>query len=62
MKETGMFKLQWLSTASNKTDMVTKNLGGPEFNKFCEGLDNYYKNEKEIKTPTHECGMVSHGN
>ena len=64
MKETGMFEFQWISTATNEADMFTKNLGGPEFNKFCEsvcGLDNYYKNKKEKKTPARECGRVSRG-
>ncbi len=54
MKETGMFEFQWISTATNKADMFTKNLGEPEFNKFCAsvcGSDNYYKNKKEKKTP-----------
>ncbi len=65
MKETGMFEFQWISMAMNKADMFTENLGGPEFNKFCEsvcGLDDYYKNKKERKTPACECGTVSYEN
>jgi len=65
MKETGMFEFQWISTTTNEADMFTKNLGGPEVNKFCErvcGTDDYYKNKKEKKTPACECGRVLQGN
>ncbi len=64
MKEMGMFEFQWISTATNKADMLTKNLGGPEFIKFCKsvcGSDDYYKNKEEKKTPAHECGRAMHG-
>ncbi len=27
IKETGMFEFQWISMATNKTDMFTKNIG-----------------------------------
>ncbi len=65
MKETRMFEFQWISTATNEADMLTKNLGGTEFNEFCKSvcdLDNYYRNKKEKKTPACECGRVLHGN
>ncbi len=29
MKEMGMFKFQWISMATDKADMFTKNLNGP---------------------------------
>jgi len=46
MKETGMFEFQWISTQDKKADVFTKNVGGPEYNRFCEklcGSDEYYK-------------------
>ncbi len=62
MKEIGMFQFQWIPKATSKAGTFTKNLGGPEFNKLCEsvcGLDNYYKNKKENKTPACESRKVS---
>merc|ERR1712038_2212673 len=48
MKEQGLIRVEWLPTAENDSDLFTKNLGGPEFNKhtssYC-GDDEYYKSQ-----------------
>ena len=47
MKEMGLIKTIWISGTDNESDLFTKNLSGPEFDKhaskFC-GSDDYYKN------------------
>ena len=48
MKEQGLIRVEWLPTAENDSDLFTKNLGGPEFNKHTEsycGDDDYYKSQ-----------------
>ena len=44
LKEQGLLKVEWIPTAENESDLFTKNLGGPEFNKHAKafvGEDDY---------------------
>ena len=58
LKETGIVKFQWVSTANNEVDVIKKNLAGPEHNhaaRLC-GCNKYYstaqkeKNEMDMST------------
>ena len=46
LKEQGLIRVEWLPTDENESDLFTKNLGVPEFNKyaskFCWNDDYYY--------------------
>ena len=33
LREEGVIKVHWIDTAANESDLFTKNLGGPEFDK-----------------------------
>ena len=44
LKEDGIIEVQWIPTADNSSDLLTKNLAGPDFEKhaavYC-GVDEY---------------------
>ena len=47
LKEQGLIRVEWLPTDENESDLFTKNLGGPEFNKYASKFcwnDDYYDN------------------
>ena len=44
LQEKGILDVRWISGVDNETDIQTKNLSGPLFNKHCEvyyGKDKY---------------------
>ena len=43
LKEAGIVEFQWVSTASNEADMLTRNLVGPEHNKHAAKLCGHNK-------------------
>jgi len=48
LKEDGIIKVEWISTADNSADLFTKNLSGPEFEKHAAtyvGFDEYMVDE-----------------
>ena len=50
LKEAGIIGLQWVSTVSNETDMLMKNLAGSERNKHATRLcehDKYYSTAQD---------------
>ena len=52
LKEQGLIRVEWLPTDENESDLFTKNLGGPEFNKYASkfcGNDDYYDNKLQAR-------------
>ena len=51
LKEEGLLKIVWQRGTENPVDMFTKNLSGPDFNKFAKvfvGEDEYHQKKVTI--------------